>query len=100
MVFLPATPQEKSTSIPSETEALVLTAHEMYSLGPNHLEKKIEKEYGVNIPQNTIYRILLTHGRVVISMRKMIALNGQDRWLIAFMDNSSRLITCFQGSKG
>ncbi|MBP2145669.1 hypothetical protein J2129_001123 [Methanofollis sp. W23] len=27
--------------------------------------------------------------------RKMITLNGQDRWLIAFMNDSSRLITCY-----
>ena len=26
---------------------------------------------------------------------KMISLDGQDRWLIAFMDDSSRLITCY-----
>lgn len=97
---------------------LVLTAHDRYSLGPNHLEKKIEEEYGVHIPHNTIYRILLAHGRVVISLKKrnqrkwvryerehsmslwqgdwkMVTLNGQDRWLIAFMDDSSRLITCY-----
>lgn len=26
---------------------------------------------------------------------KMVSLGGQDRWLIAFMDDSSRLITCY-----
>jgi len=109
---------KRATPIPYETETLVLTAHDRYSLGPNHLEKKIEEEYGAHIPHNTIYRILLAHGRVVISMKKrnqrkwvryerkhsmslwqgdwkMVTLNGQDRWLIAFMDDSSRLITCY-----
>ncbi|MHC1630671.1 MAG: DDE-type integrase/transposase/recombinase, partial [Methanoculleaceae archaeon] len=31
----------------------------------------------------------------VRQLLKMISINGQDRWLIAFMDDSSRLITCY-----
>ncbi|MGF3497999.1 MAG: DDE-type integrase/transposase/recombinase, partial [Methanolinea tarda] len=92
--------------------------HETYSLGPTLLEKKIEEETGVHIPHNTIYRILLHYDRVEPCMKKrtqrkwvryernhsmslwqgdwkMILLDGQDRWLIAFMDDSSRLITCY-----
>jgi len=107
---------KRPNPIPYENEILVLTAHDRYSLGLNHLEKKIEQESGIHIPHNTIYRILLDHGRVEICMKKrkqrkwvryerehsvslwqgdgkMVTLNGQDRWLIAFMDDSSRLIT-------
>jgi len=114
----PRQPGRKPKPIPYETETLVLTAHETYSLGPTLLEKKIEEETGVHIPHNTIYRILLHHDRVEPCMKKrtqrkwvryecnhsmsfwqgdwkMILLDGQDRWLIAFMDDSSRLITCY-----
>jgi len=67
---------------------------------------------------NTIYRILLHRDRVEPCMKrrkqrkwvryerdhamsmwqgdwKMITLDGQRRWLIAFMDDSSRLVTCY-----
>ena len=114
----PQTPGRKPAQIPHETETLVLAAHDQYSLGPTHLEKKIEEVDGMHIPHNTIYRILLEHGRVEVCMKKrkqrkwvryerdhamslwqgdwkMISLDGQNRWLIAFMDDSSRLITCY-----
>lgn len=114
----PRQPGRKPKSVPYETEALVLTAYDNHSLGPTLLEKKIEEENGVHIPHNTIYRILLHHDRVEPCMKKrkqrkwvryerdhsmslwqgdwkMVSLDGQDRWLIAFMDDSSRLITCY-----
>jgi putative transposase len=114
----PRNPGRKPRLISDETEALVLTAYDSYSLGPTLLEKKIEKEYDLHIPHNTLYRILLHHDRVEPSMKKrkqrkwvryerthsmslwqgdwkMISLDGQDLWLIAFEDDSSRLITCY-----
>jgi len=101
-----------------ETELLVLEAHDRHDLGPTLLEKKIEEVHGIHIPHNTIYRILLIRGRVDICMKKRnqrkwvryerehamslwqrdwkyLTLHGKGVWLIAFMDDSSRLITCF-----
>ena len=62
----PQAPGRKPAQIPHETETLVLAAQDQYSLGPTHLEKKIEEEYRMHIPHNTIYRILLEHGRVEV----------------------------------
>jgi putative transposase len=111
-------PGRRPTPITSETEQLVLAAHDRHSLGAVHLEQKIEEESGIHIPHNTIHRVLLTHGRVEVSMKKrkqrkwvryerdhamslwqgdwkQITVGGQKRWLIAFMDDSSRLVTCY-----
>lgn len=108
----------KKTRLDSICDSLVLTEHPLYTLGPAHLENKIEGENGVHIPHNTIYQILLHHDGVEPCMEKrkqrkwvryerdhslsfwqedweMISLDGQDRRLIAFMDGSSRLITCY-----
>jgi len=114
----PRPPGRRPGPISDELEQLVLTAHDRYSPGPVHLEQKIKEEYGIHIPHNTIHRVLLTHGKVEVSMEKrkqrkwvryerdhsmslwqgdwkMITLDGQRRWLIAFMDDSSRLVTCY-----
>jgi putative transposase len=39
-------------------------------VGPQYLKKKIEETYGIHIPHNRIYRILLFHGLAEITMRK------------------------------
>ena len=66
LYLYPQAPGRKPAQIPHETETLVLAAQDQYSLGPTHLEKKIEEEYRMHIPHNTIYRILLEHGRVEV----------------------------------
>lgn len=114
----PKTPGRKAVEIPDEIENLILSYHDKYSVGPCHLEKQIEKETKIHIPHNKIYRVLLNHGRVEICMKKrrqrkwvryerehsmslwqgdwkLVKINNNDYWLAAFMDDSSRLITCY-----
>ena len=108
----------KPQLIDERTEELVLASYRSNNVGPTHLEKKIEETYGIHIPHNRIYRVLLNHDLVEINMRKRqqrkyvryerthsmsmwqgdwkeFELNGSKRWLVAFMDDSSRLITCY-----
>ncbi|MBO8182866.1 MAG: transposase [Archaeoglobus sp.] len=108
----------KPKQIDEETERIILEAHGEFNLGPVHLERKIEEIYGEHIPHNTIHKVLLNHGLVEENMEKkkqrkwvryerehsmslwqgdwkMIHLNGEEKWMIAFMDDASRIITCF-----
>lgn len=114
----PKTPGRKPGEIPYDIENLILSYHDKYYVGPCHLENQIEKETKIHIPHNTTYRVLLNHGRVEICMKKrrqrkwvryerehsmslwqgdwkMVKLNNNDYWLVAFIDDSSRLVTCY-----
>ncbi|WP_321505948.1 DDE-type integrase/transposase/recombinase [uncultured Methanoregula sp.] len=108
----------KPEPINERTEALVLESYRTNAVGATYLEKKIEETYGIHIPHNRIYRVLLNHDLVEINMRKRqqrkyvryerthsmsmwqgdwkeFELDSSKRWLVAFMDDSSRLITCY-----
>ena len=103
----------KSKPIDKETEGVVLQAYQKYKLSPVLLEKLIERDYGIHIPHNTIYRIMLKHNLVEENMNKkrrkwvrfkrthsMSLWQGDwkrlgEKWIIAFMDDASRLITCY-----
>jgi len=108
----------KPQQIDERMEALILETYRANNIGPTHLEKKIEETYGIHIPHNRIYRVLLTHDLVEINMKKRqqrkyvryerahsmsmwqgdwkeFELDGSKKWLVAFMDDSSRLITCY-----
>jgi len=108
----------KAQPIDERREALILEMYQANKLGPTHLEKKIEETQGIHIPHNRIYRVLLNHGLVEINMKKRqqrkyirferahsmslwqgdwkeFELDGSKKWLVAFMDDSSRLITCY-----
>jgi putative transposase len=97
-------------------EEIILETHHANNICPTRLEKKIEETHGIHIPHNRIYRVLLNHGRVEINMKKQqqrkyvrferahsmsmwqgdwneIDLNESEKWLVAFMDASSCLIT-------
>ncbi len=110
----------KPQTIDDRAEELILKTYQSNNIGPIHLEKKIEETLGIHIPHNRIYRVLLNHGLVEINMKKRqqrkyiryerthsmsmwqgdwkeFELNGSKKWLIAFMDDSSRLITCIRG---
>ncbi len=110
-------PGRKPKEIDEETEKIILEAHKEFNLGPVHLEKKIEEVYGIHIPHNTIYKVLLNYGLVEENMKKkkqrkwvryerahsmslwqgdwkLINLNGEEKWIIAFMDDASRVVTC------
>ena len=52
-------PGRKKSEISEEEKGLIIETHERYRLGPVALEKKIERIYGIHIPHNRIYRILL-----------------------------------------
>lgn len=110
-------PGRKLKDLHEETRFLILESFHDYRIGPVYLEKKIEEVHGIHIPHNTIYRVLLGHGCIEVNMRKRkqrkwvrferehsmslwqgdwkeVTIDGQKKWLIAFMDDSSRLVTC------
>ena len=97
---------------------LILESYKEYKVGAMLLEQKIESEKGIHIPHNTIYRVLLRNSLIIENMKKKrqrkwvrferkhsmsmwqgdwkrILVNGQERWLVVFLDDSSRLITCY-----
>jgi putative transposase len=111
-------PGRRSQSIDLDSEELILGSYHANNLSPIHLEKKIEETHGIHIPHNRIYKVLLCHGLVEINMKKRkqgkwvryerehsmslwqgdwkeFVMNERKQWLIAFMDDSSRLITCY-----
>jgi len=80
------------------------------------LEKKSEETYGIHNPHNRIYQVLLVHGMVDIPMKKLqqrkfvqyerahsleqvdwkkFEIDNVRKWVVAFFDDSSRLITCW-----
>ena len=97
---------------------MVLEAHGQSMLGPVHLEMYIRKKHGTHVPHNTIHRILLEYSLVGENMKKkrqrkyvrwerdhsmtlwqgdwkeLVLPDGRRQWIIAFMDDASRLITC------
>ena len=60
----------KRMEISKEEREFILDIHERYKLGPTALEKKIEREYGLHIPHNRIYRILLEEGKIMENPKK------------------------------
>ena len=111
-------PGRKPDPIDSTTEQVILESYYENDLGPVHLEKKIEQTYGIHIPHNRIYRVLLSHGHVEVNMKKRkqrkyvryerahsmslwqgdwkeFEIDGTKRWVVAFIDDSSRLIPCY-----
>ena len=104
----------KPKPIERKTEQIILNAYKTYKLSPVILEKLIERDYIIHIPHNTIYKVLLKHSLVEENMNKkkrrkwvryerthsMSLWQGDwkrldEKWIIAFMDDSSRLITCY-----
>jgi len=108
----------KRVKISEDEIKTILFYKEFSGLGPVALEKLIELEEGIHIPHNRIYKVLnkynlsnpnpkkqkqrkyhryerkhsmsLWHGDY-----KLFRLNGEEYWLISFIDDSSRLITCY-----
>ena len=60
----------KAQPIDERTKELILETYRTNNVGPTHLEKKIGETYGIHIPHNRIYRVLLNHGLVEINMKK------------------------------
>jgi putative transposase len=111
-------PGRKPQPIDERTEELILESYHTHKLGPTHLEKKIEETHGIHIPHNRIYHVLLSHDLIEINMKKRkqrkwvryerdhsmsmwqgdwkeFDIDGSKKWIIAFIDDSSRLITCY-----
>jgi hypothetical protein len=53
-----------------------MDAYQIYKSGPVIFEKNIETYYGLNIPHNTIYRMMLMHQMVIENPRRKIRENG------------------------
>ncbi|AEA46105.1 IS481 family transposase [Archaeoglobus veneficus] len=104
----------KPKLIDPDIEQIVLQAYHKYKLSPVTLEKLIERDYGIHIPHNTIYKIMLKNNLVEENMNKkkqrrwvrferkhsMSLWQGDwkklgNKWIIAFMDDASRFITCY-----
>lgn len=111
-------PGRRPRPIDPGTEELILKSYRSSKLGPTHLEKKIEETCGIHIPHNRIYQVLLFHGLVEVNMKKRkqrkwvryerdhsmsmwqgdwkeFDIDESKKWIIAFIDDSSRLITCY-----
>ena len=63
-------PRRKNSEIFREEREIIIGIHEKYRLGPTALEKKMEREYGIHIPHNRIYRILLEEGKIMENPKK------------------------------
>jgi len=108
----------KSQPIDERIEELILETYRANDVGPTHLEKKIEEIYGIHIPHNRIYQVLFFHGLVEINMKKRqqrkyvrherahsmsmwqgdwkeFEIDNSKKWVVAFIDDSYRLITCY-----
>ena len=105
----------KRAEISREEREFVIEQHKLHRLGPVALEKKIERIYGIHIPHNRIYRILVEEGKIMRSKKKsrqrkyvrferehsMSLWQGDwkqlddGRWWLAFMNDASRRIMCY-----
>jgi len=63
-------PGRKPKQIDRKTEQIILQAYNRYRLSPVLLEKLIERDYGIHIPHNTIYKVLLKNNLVEENMKK------------------------------
>ena len=108
-------PGRKRKEISDDEKKLILEKHEQYKLGPLALESRIERDTGIHIPHNRIYRIMLEGGLIMENPRKkrqrkyvrferkhsMSLWQGDwkyldnGKWLIAFLDDASRRIMCY-----
>ncbi len=108
-------PGRKRKEISDEEKKLVLEKYDQYKLGPLALESRIERDTGIHIPHNRIYKIMLEGGLIMENPRKkrqrkyvrferkhsMSLWQGDWKyldngtWLIAFLDDASRRIMCY-----
>ena len=112
-------PGRPANPSPPEDVFLVLDYHSRHHSGAVTLEHKIERERGIHIPHTRIHQILRENNLVQMSEKKRIKPkyvryerefsmelwqtdwkyfvypDGRKVWLIAFMDDASRYITCY-----
>jgi putative transposase len=63
-------PGRKKKPLNRESERIILEAYHHYQSGPVILEKIIKVHYGIAIPHNTIYRVMLMHQLVIENPKK------------------------------
>ena len=103
---------------PWDAVFLVLAYRRIFQLGPRALSRRIARETTCVIPHTMVYRILRERGLITAQKRKpprpkwvrferkhamtlwqgdwkQVTLDGTVQWLIAFLDDASRLITCW-----
>jgi len=71
-------PGRKKKPLDPEFEQIIQDAYYTYKSGPVILEKIIKIHYGLAIPHNTIYRVMLMHQMIIENPRK----KGQRRWVL------------------
>lgn len=103
---------------PWDAVFLVLVYRRIYQLGPRALSRRIARETDRVIPHTMVYRILRERGLITAQKRKparpkwvrferkhamtlwqgdwkQVTIDGKVQWLIAFLDDASRFITCW-----
>jgi len=103
---------------PWDAVFLVLGYRRIYQLGPRVLSRRIARETTRVIPHTMVYRILRERGLITAQKRrpprpkwvrferkhamtlwqgdwKQVTIDGTVQWLIAFLDDASRFITCW-----
>jgi len=103
---------------PWDTVFLVLVSSRISQLGPRALSRHIVTGTGRVIPHTMVYRILRERGLMTAQKRKpsrpkwvrferkhamtlwqgdwkQVTIDGRTQWLIAFLDDASRFITCW-----
>jgi putative transposase len=70
-------PGRKKKPLDPQFEQIIIEAYHIYQSGPVILEKIIKVHYGIAIPHNTIYQIMLMHQLVVENPRK----KRQRKWV-------------------
>ena len=64
-------PGRKKKPLDLEFERIILDAYHTYKSGPVILEKYIKIHYGLAIPHNTIFRVMLMHQLVIENQQEM-----------------------------
>jgi putative transposase len=105
---------------PEEEADLVLAAERQHRLHPQALERLLATEYGLSVPHNRAWRLLKEVGLVVDSPKKQrrrkwvrferrhsnslwqmdYTLLGPGDWLLAILDDASRLVVGWIRTKG
>jgi hypothetical protein len=65
-----------------EFELVILDAYQIYKSGPVILEKIINTHYGLAIPHNAIYPVMLMH-QLIIELEG-VRFQGSKKWIVVF----------------
>jgi len=118
MVPIDKKPGRKKTQLSQKEKEIILECSNECDLGANGLEVYIKKNRGIHIPHNKIHSLLLSQGIAKESIRKKrqrkycryqrkhsmslwhtdwkeVMINGERKYVTAFIDDRSRYVTCF-----